>query len=716
MKKLFVLILLTASFGRMAIADEGMWLLPLIEQLNQGKIKSMGCKLSGAEIFNINQNSLKDAVVIFGGGCTGEIVSSEGLLLTNHHCGYDQIQAHSTVEHDYLKNGFWAMNRSQELPNPGLSVQFLERMENVTPQMLARLNPGMPESVRDSVIVHVADSIADAAVAGTKMRALVKDFFGGNEFYLIVYKVYRDVRLVGTPPSSIGKFGADTDNWMWPRHTGDFSVFRVYTAPDGSPAEYSPENIPLKPKRWLTTSLKGINKGDYTMILGFPGSTDRYLSSFGIKKLFEQEHPNRITIRGLRQDIWLKDMRADAAVNIKYASKYSRSSNYWKYSIGQNQGIKRLNLIARKQAIEQQFANWVAADEARQTEYGNVLAELQRAIEETRTATHALQYINEAIFGSIEIARLARQALPLYSELKKKNPDQSVINAEAKKLKLTAEKFYKDYYQPTDRTMTRAMLALFSANVPTGNQPEFLTRLNTKGKADYARYTDQLFNKSIFADSVKLNRYLAKPDFKTLKKDPAFDMAFTTLNTYYRLLKEAESQLDVTARNERLFIQGLRQMDVKLVQYPDANFSMRFTYGTVGDYSPRDAVNYSHYTTLKGVMEKEDPDNWEFVVPEKLKDLYYKGDYGRYGVNGELVTCFTTNNDITGGNSGSPVLNANGELIGLAFDGNWEAMSGDIAFENDLQKCIVADIRYVLFIMDKFAGAKHLVDEMTLVE
>ncbi|MDP4210589.1 MAG: S46 family peptidase [Bacteroidota bacterium] len=695
-------------------ADEGMWLLNLVSELNINKMHSLGCKLSAEDIYSVNKSSLKDAVVLFGEGCTAEIVSNQGLILTNHHCGYDAIQYFSTVEHDYLSNGFWAKSKSEELCMPDLSVTFLIRIEDVSKKILPKLTSKMTEAERDTAIAAVTRKLVIDAIAGTHYQADVQEYYGGNAFYLLVYEKYTDVRLVGAPPSSIGKFGGDTDNWMWPRHTGDFSVFRVYSGPDGKPAPYSKDNIPLKPKKYLPVSLKGVEKDDYTMVIGYPGSTQRYMTSYGVKELLELENPARIKVRTARLNILMADMNADPAIRIKYSDKYSRSSNYWKNSIGQDKGIVNLQVIEKKQVQEALFQNWVNADADRKQKYGNVLNTIDKTILNRKDYEQAMMYLSEALLEGSEILSLPLPFLELYGFLKLKSNDPEKLKELTNSLREKSRKFYKDYNAPTDKKVSEVMFRLFYENVKPELHPSFLTDIQKKYKGDYKKYVDNLFEKSMFADEKKLMAFLDNPKVKTIEKDPVFIASVAVAQAYWQmqdLYTSFENQLKIC---DRLYIAGLQEMNKDKIFYPDANSTMRLTYGKVGDYKARDAVFYDYKTTLKGVMEKEDSTNNEFIVPAKLKQLYQAKDYGIYGKNGEMPVCFTTNNDITGGNSGSPVLNANGELIGLAFDGNWEAMSGDIIYEPDVQKTICVDIRYVLFVMDKFAGAKYLVDEMTL--
>ncbi|MCX6255083.1 MAG: S46 family peptidase [Bacteroidia bacterium] len=716
MKKLFaILVILVLSFGFKAKADEGMWLLPLIEKLNIGKMTELGLKLSAEDIYSLNKTCVKDAVVIFGGGCTAEIVSSQGLVLTNHHCGYGSIQAHSSVEHDYLRDGFWAMSKEEELPNPNLSVTFLLRIEDVTGQVLANVKQEMSETERSTAVNDARQAIEKKAVEGNNYRAQVGSFYGGNYFYLFVYERYTDVRLVGAPPSSIGKFGSDTDNWEWPRHTGDFSVFRVYSGPDGKPAQYSKDNIPLKPKHYLPVSIKDLNKGDFAMILGYPGRTSRYMTSFEINEQLQIVHPDRIKIRGIKQDIWMKDMQADQKVNIQYSSKYFGSSNYWKYSIGQKGGLERLNVKAKKEELENQFNKWVVATPDRKAKYGEALNMIKTGVESRAEYYNAFQYLNECIQGC-ELLSLNRGVEALIASLKS-GDNQKMADAVAQ-IKNNSSDFYKDYNLPTDNKSMKAMLKLYRADVPAKFHPDFYVNVvDKKFKGNIDKFVDDMFAKSLFANETKLNAFLNKPVLKTIESDPVYITATSISKIRGDVLKEL-SQFDAgLTTGRRLWIAALMEMAPEKTRYSDANSTMRLSYGTVQDYDPRDAVTYKYYTTLQGVVDKFKPSDYEFDLPQRLIDLNNKKDYGRYGSSkGYMPVCFLTTNDITGGNSGSPVMNGNGELIGLAFDGNWESMSGDIAYEPELQRTIVVDIRYVLWIMDVYAGAKHLVDEMTIVQ
>ena len=857
---ILVFILLLQLSGR---TDEGMWLPFLIQEKCYNKMKEKGLALSAEEIYSINNASLKDAV----GGlnsvdrklrffCTGEIISPEGLMLTNHHCGYESIQSHSSVEHDYLENGFWAETKADELPNEGICVSFVVRMEDVSGKIIPELNDTMSESDRESKVSELTEKIEENATLGNHYDARVYEMYGGNNFYLVVYETFEDVRLVGAPPSSIGKFGHDTDNWMWPRHTGDFCLFRVYTGPDGKPAPYSEDNIPLKAKHHFPVSLKGIEEGEFTMVMGFPGTTQRYMTSFGIKQTMDQTNPVRVKIRTVKQDIWKEDMEADKEVKIQYAAKYSQSSNYWKYSIGQNKALKRLHIYEERKKLEKQFLEWIDENEERKEKYGEALDVIREVYEESATINLVDQYINEIFFSGIEIVEIASQIMPLYNTLTRESDSLMKIKRLTDQLKESGKEFYKNYNPPTDKKVLIALMKMYYEDIPEDyrpdiyetiteeyegylslfadslfensifvdqekffhfldkpapdivfdkfnilmvpmktytlyqllknypdsthyikkeveelrenaedlyknydlnaernyfktmfdrlyndaapeDKPSFYKTIEEDYKGDFTKYLDDLYSKSIFSSKEEFLDFLEKPKLKTIEKDigfnlmnsvydelkqvqlrndPAFEI-FRSIIPVYSKLYFGSYQSDVKLEKaRRIFIKGLREMQEDQKFYPDANSTLRLTYGTVGDYKPMDAVYYDYYTTVKGIMQKEDPNNPEFVVPDKLKALYNEKDFGRYGNNGKMWVCFTTDNDITGGNSGSPVLNANGELVGTAFDGNWEAMSSDIAFEPSLQKCINVDIRYVLFVIDKYAGATHLIDEMTIIQ
>ncbi len=696
-------------------ADEGMWLPFLVNRLNYTDMQKAGLKLTAEEIYSVNNSSLKDAIIQFGNGCTGEIISGEGLILTNHHCGYGAIQSHSSVDHDYLTDGFWAYKKEDELANPGFFVKFLVRIEDVTEEVLTGVNYDLNEEERAKLIGAAIKTLSEKNSENGKYDISIKPFFNGNEYYMFVMQTYKDVRLVGAPPSSIGKFGGDTDNWMWPRHTGDFSLFRVYTAPDGSPAEYSKDNIPMQPKHFLPVSVAGINQGDYAMIMGFPGSTDRYLTSYGVEHNLKMMYPTRIKIRRAKLDIYAEDMAADAKVRIQYASKYAGVSNYWKNFIGMSRGLQRLKIADKKRETETRLTAWIDADAARKEIYGKALVNISDAYKYMDNYATAKWYFIEAIASGPEVIRMAAQTRGLLTELKAEKPNQAKIDKMVAAIKGGLDNFYKDYNLPTDKKVWAKMMEMYATEVAADQQPEFLKAISKKYKGNYAKYADEVFAKTMFASPEKYKAFLDKPTAKGLEKDPVFQAMNAFYNQYMATNDAAKDVNEKLAIGNRLFIDALRKMDQDKNFYPDANFTMRLTYGNVLDYYPQDAVHYNYFTTLDGIMQKEDANNPEFVVPAKLKEIWKNKDYGIYGDGEQMKTCFLSNNDITGGNSGSPVINGKGELIGLAFDGNWEAMSGDIAFEPELQRTINVDIRYVLLIIDKYAGANNLIQELNLV-
>lgn len=705
-----------------ATPDEGMWLPMYLKRIHP-EMQKMGLKLSPDELYNINNSSLKDAVVWFGGYCTGEVISPDGLILTNHHCGFESIQTHSTPEKDYLKNGFWAMNRQQEIPTPGLFVSFLVRMEDVTARVLSKLNDQMTETERQQAAAAELKAIEKEATKDTKYNAQAKEFFNGNEYYLMVYETFTDVRLVGAPPSSIGKFGGDTDNWMWPRHTGDFSMFRVYAGKDNKPAEYSADNVPLKPRHFFPISLSGVKKEDFSMVMGWPGRTDRYLTSYGVQLALDISNPTRVMLRDAKLKAMKEDMDKSDKVRIQYAAKYAQIANYWKYFIGESQGLKRLDIPDKKLAEETAFQQWVNADAGRKAKYGNALTLIANAYERRRKFAMAEAFFGEGAMGP-EVNQIARIFIsfkdllaqkPKDAEAKKQQQDQ--IKSLAERYKAALEDHWKDYNAETDKKIYKAMMQAYAEKMPKDQLAPAFADIEKKYKGDFAKLAEDVFAKTIFADKAKLNAFLDKPDLKVLEKDPALQY-ISSISTHWTDLrsKNIDPIMSDLNRGNRLYVEGtMEMMRGKKEFYPNANSTQRLTYGKIDDYFPRDAVYYNYFTTLEGIMEKEDPSNDEFIVPSKLKELWQKKDYGRYAENGTVPVAFISNNDITGGNSGSPVLNARGELIGCAFDGNWEAMSGNIAFEPNLQRTISVDIRYVLFIVDKYAGAGHLVNEMKLV-
>ena len=718
MKKLLVLTIITIATILNLKADEGMWLYTMLDKLH---IETKGSRLTADQIYSINHSSLKDGIVGLAYSsdptqffCSAELVSGNGLVLTNHHCGFEMIQQHSNLSSNYVHDGFWAKTNAEELQNQGITASILIEIIDVTDSIMPKL-ASLAVSKKQGVIDSLKEAIEDHhKVKG--QNALVSDFFDGNAFYLFIYKTYSDIRLVGAPPESIGKFGGDTDNWMWPRHTGDFSMLRIYTDTAGNPSDYTKTNIPLHTKNNLKISLKGYKKDDYAMIMGFPGSTDRYMTSFAIdNKIFSNE--NRVVIRTKKLDIIRHFMDSDPDLRIKYCEKYNLSSNYWKYFIGENKALKQLNIIAEKKAEEKQFADWVdKGDSARKVEFKNVFVDLKNYFDYKKSYELGYDYVLEDLFEGPEIIDFAYNLYDATRVLDRNSQDSMVVEDAMAELNNKYNEFYKNYSAEVDKSLYCNLVQLFIKNVDPSYYPTFVKTIVDKYKGNVQKYCNKVYGNTILIDKAKINDIIQNRNFSKLEKDIAYKDMITVLEIFRNIgLKKAKYGAKFEEA-KRLYFKGLKEMYPDSLFYPDANSTPRLSYGKVGDYKPRDAVFYKYYTTLKGVLDKEDSSNTEFIVPQKLKDLYYKADYGRYGQNDTMRVCFTTNNDITGGNSGSAVMNANGELIGIAFDGNWEALSGDTKFEPRMQKTINVDIRYVLFIIDKFAEATHLVNEMTIVE
>jgi hypothetical protein len=716
MKNLFALFIALFLFIPFLHADEGMWVPSLLHKYNIEDMQAMGLKLSAEDLYSINQSSLKDAIVLFGRGCTGGVVSEEGLMLTNHHCGYGQIQSHSSIEHDYLTDGFWAMSREEELPNPGLTVSFLIRMEDVTGTILAGDNWDVPEQVRQDTIRARSQRVIQNAVKDTHYDAVVRPLFQGNQYFLYVMEIFKDVRLVGAPPSAIGKFGGDTDNWMWPRHTGDFSVFRIYADKENKPAEYSEDNVPYQPKKHFTVSLKGVEKGDFSMVYGYPYTTTSYLPSYMVEMFAGVEYPERIKIRQKKLDIIGAAMDADPEVRIQYASKDARIANAWKKWIGVIRGLKRLNAVEKKQELEKEFRNW-AVSSSEGERYRTLLDEYKSAVDEATPLAYWRDYFVEAIF-STDVFNFASSFRSLSSMGK---DEEEKIEQEISNLMNQTEGFFKNYHQPTDKKLFEAMMKIFYEGVSEEERPAIYDEIESKYGNDFAEYTEDVYGKSIFVSKERITGFLEKykaSKAKKLKKDPVFE-AFMSFMEYYdnNIRNQFSGLRNMQDSLQRVYMAGLMEMQPDKLFYPDANATLRVAYGPVNEYFPRDAVHYKHYTTLEGIMEKDDPNIYDYRVPNKLKELYRKKDYGQYErADGQMPVCFIAMNHTTGGNSGSPVLNAEGHLIGLNFDRNWEGTMSDIMYDPDMCRNITLDIRYCLFIIDKFAGAEHLVREMTVVK
>ncbi len=721
MKKLLLLFfILTMSFR--LVADEGMWIPLLLEHYNYEDMKAKGFRLSPEDIYSINKASMKDAVVIFGGGCTGELISNKGLLITNHHCGFGTIQRHSSLENDYLTDGFWAKSMDEELANPGLKVTFLVRMEDVTDAVLEGVSDDMTEAERYAVISANMKVITSKATEGTHYEALVESFYMGNQYFLFVNEVFRDVRLVGAPPSAIGKFGGDTDNWMWPRHTGDFALFRVYMSPDGKPANYAKENIPFVPKKHFPISLQGVREGDFTMVFGYPGSTEQYIPSFAVDMTMNQTDPNRIMLRQAKLNIINRAMENDRAVRIQYASKAASVANGWKKWIGEVRGLKRLDAVNKKIEYERAFKKWTESSRALTKQYGKILEQYQKIYADARPYYHAFDFIAEAGFG-VEAITFASRFNALYSAAQR-GVDQSALDDVISKIQPSIDAFFKDYSADIDKEVMKELFRLYYLNVSEAYLPEFLANLEkvAEQRDDFTNdMVEKAFATSVFTDKTRLQAFLKKfkaSSYKKMEKDPVFAM-YQQLITLYRSgvqpeIEKAEMAIDSL---NRIYMKAQMEFQEDKLFYPDANFTLRVTYGNVKRYYPYDATTYLWFTTLDGIIEKDNPEIYDYKVPEKLKELYHAKDFGPYAdSDGTMHVAFIATNHTTGGNSGSPVLNANGELIGVNFDRNWEGTMSDIMYDPDMCRNISIDIRYALFIIDKFAGASHLIEEMTIIE
>lgn len=718
--KISTLILAFTMLTGYTRADEGMWLPMLVKRLNEADMKANGLKLTAEEIYSVNNSSLKDAIFGLGYGnpagnfCTSEAISSQGLLLTNHHCGFDMIQNHSTVENDYLTNGFWAKTFADELPNPGITASVLVKMEDVTERIKKALD-GLNLDEQAAKLKSIKEEIIAEHTKDTHYKGYIKDFFYGNEYYLFVSEVFLDVRLVGAPPSSIGKFGGDTDNWMWPRHTGDFSLLRIYADKDGKPAEYSTDNVPLKPKHSLPVSMKGVQEGDFAMVFGFPGSTERFKTSYGLEVDYAVTNPARIKLRERRLALMKEQMDVDAATRIAYASKYASISNYYKYFIGQNEGLKRLKTIDKKRVEEKEYQTW--ADASGNEAYSTSLSRLEKAYSSSVDYSLWEAYWQEAFFGS-EIVEFGAGFLQLQRTLAAgvNEENQEQVNEIIAKLKEATQEHFKEYNAKVDQNVTAALLGMFYTDIDKKYHPEIFERIASENGGDFTKYAKVLFENSAFASEEKTMQFLENPNAEVLDKDPVMQLITSVVTTYRTIAPQIMVGNEEVSAAMKDYVAGLLVKNKGKKYYPDANSSLRLSYGNVKDYSPKDGVKYKYFTTLEGVAEKYIPKDDEFDAPKELLEKQMAKDFGRYAdKDGTLHVGFITNNDITGGNSGSPVINGNGELIGLAFDGNWEAMTGDLVFDEQYKRCINVDIRYVLFCIDKLAGATRLIDEMNLV-
>lgn len=720
MKKL--LLTLVVSFSLVAVradyrpTDEGMWLPILLKDYNYDQMKKLGLKLKPEQIYSVNKASLKDAIVWFDGGCTGEIISNTGLLLTNHHCGYDAIQSHSTVEDNILDNGFWAKSQAEEKTNKGMFASILVRMEDVSKEVLPALM-GLDEKQKAAKLKEITDAIEKKATDGTHYEAFVKDIFKNNQYILFVMEKFTDIRLVGTPPQNIGKFGGDTDNWIWPRHTCDFSMFRIYANKDNKPADYAADNVPYTPKKSLSITLDGVKEGDFAMIMGYPGRTNRYETSMGIKMAIDKVNPAIVKLLGIRLEKMKEQMDKDVAVRIQLSSLYARLANAWKYYIGQTEQIKHLKVIAQKQKDEEKFKTWAAENE----EYKEIFPNLEKVYSYYTPISDIRLYVNIGIFGSTSIS-LANSLSSLEKALTDK--DDEAKEKAIKGIKARAAGQYETYNEAAEQKIIAEMLSAYYHDIDKQYHPAILGEIiamypNTTPDDAFAKYAADIMQKSVTSSEARLNAFLEEPTAEKIQNDPSYKVVRAFLEYYNQNFAKKISEYSAAIENEgEVYMKGLMAMNPKTTYYPDANSTFRLTYGQVQSYDPKDGVHYKYYTTIDGVEEKYIPGDGEFDAPKKLLELSGKEDFGPYAdkKTGELVTCFITNNDITGGNSGSPVMNAKGELIGIAFDGNWEAMSGDIVFDTRYKRTISVDIRYVLFIIDKLSGAQNIIKELNLVQ
>jgi hypothetical protein len=713
-------LLLTTLLPTALRADEGMWIPILIEKYNIKLMQEKGFKLTAEDIYSVNKACMKDAIVQFGGGCTGELISGDGLLITNHHCGYGQIQKHSTLDHDYLTNGFWAMSREEELPNPGLSVTFLKRMEDVTEKVMIGLTEGMDDAEIDKLIRSNISSITKDATDGTDYSASVRPFYMGKQYFLFVNESFTDVRLVGAPPSAIGKFGGETDNWVWPRHTGDFSLFRIYSDKNNKPADFSMTNVPYKPLYHFPVSLNGIKEGDFTMVFGYPGSTSEYVPSYHIDMVKNYINPRMIAIRTKKIEIMEAAMNTDPLIRIQYSAKKAGIANSWKKWIGENLGLEKMATISKKEEFESKLTGWINEDKARIEKYGNLLPEYKLLYSAYKEYSFVNSYTNEVFYNTgAEVVSLARRIKDL-AELIRNKADKDQINVMKINLQESGTNFFRNYNQATDKKLFIAVMTMYGENLDLKWQaPEYIN-LRNSCKGNFSSIADKLYNKSVFTDEARFKTFISgfnSSDLERLKKDPFYLLAVNVTDFLTTNVRPELGRLsDKIQRLNRDYMSAQMEYEKDRVFYPDANSTLRLTYGTVKGYFSKDAVYFTYYTTLKGIMEKDNPEIYDYNVPEKLRQLYKSKDYGRYTQDGEVPVCFIANNHTTGGNSGSPVINAEGQLVGVNFDRAWEGVASDLSYNPEQSRNISLDIRYALFIIDKFAGAGYLLKEMTIVD
>jgi hypothetical protein len=723
MKKIQHILLITFVFlfTISAIAKEGMWIPSLLKMLNEDDMKTYGLKITAEDIYDINNSSIKDAIVHFNGGCTSEIISADGLLLTNHHCGYGQIQAHSSVENDYLTNGFWAMNKNEELPNEDLTATFIVRIEDVTDMMNEGITEKLDAKNKRDALKKNMEKIIESSTKNSHYEAVIKPFYFGNKYYMFITETFKDIRLVGAPPSSIGKFGGDTDNWMWPRHTGDFAIFRIYANPSNNkPAAYSPNNAPYKPKHFLPINISGVEEGDFTMVYGFPGRTMQYLTSYAVDYILNKENPAKIKMRDVSLDIMDSDMIVSDKVRIQYAAKYARISNYHKKWIGENRGLRKLNAVEVKRELERKFIEAANKTPETQKKYGHLMKDFEKLHAQKEQLELAEAYYKEFIYYGPDMITYASQYRPIVNEVLSYNIKVDELKKGLDELKNTSKKYFKNLNLPTEKKLFEHLLRIYYENVSPAMRGSVFAILETKFKGDFKKYTDYIYSSTILVDEAKSTAFLegfSAVTAKKMKSDVGYAFMEEIMKNYYNNLKPELTRINGEIEKlSALYVQGLQELlPNERKYYPDANGTLRVSYGKVEGYHPQDGVTYFYYTTMDGMMQKHDNDHPDFVLPEKLLELYENKDFGNYAKEEKMRVCFIASNHTTGGNSGSPVLDGYGNLIGLNFDRTWESTMSDIMFDPERCRNIVVDARYILFIIDKYAGATHLIDEMKII-